>query len=203
MVKSMNFFAFCSLDEEKVLCCEALAGGALTLQQCSVPESCSLNSCLGNKDTLLCGCNIPFFKKENEHRHTRTHTKRLKLSHRNGVTHEPTCTYTGKHRMCWIRTIAFLFVVICIFTYNLSKLYELKALSSQVPSCPVWLCSTCLHTWPSPVDIFYLPPGQRLAIKSLADITMLDLFYACFPSRLHFHSMLTSLVDFLCSFSAS
>lgn len=166
MVKSMNFFAFCSLDEEEVLCCEALcvarSGGALTLQQCSVPESCSLSL----------------------------------LSRRNGVTHEPTCTYIQcKHRVCWLRTIAFLFVVICSFTYNKSK----KALSSHVPSCPVCLCSICLHTWPEPVDIFYLPPGQRLAIKSLADITMSDLFYACFPSRLHFLSMFTSLVDFSCA----
>lgn len=38
--------------------CVAWSGGELTLQQRSVPESCSLNSCLGNKDKLLCGCTI-------------------------------------------------------------------------------------------------------------------------------------------------
>ena len=45
-----------------VLCCEAWcvagSGGELTLQQSFMPESCSLNSRLGNKDKPLCWRNI-------------------------------------------------------------------------------------------------------------------------------------------------
>lgn len=58
--------------------CVAWSGGGLTLQQRSVPESCSLHSCLGNKDRLLCGCYTLKQSAKNVHRHARTHIYKKK-----------------------------------------------------------------------------------------------------------------------------
>lgn len=136
-----------------VLCCGAWcvvwSGGELTLQQRSVPESCSLNSCLGNKDKLLCGCNI--LKKadnENERRHawTHIHKKEETITQRcdNTLTYLDRQTQTVDYtQVNNFRPLSFfLFVVVCnlIYIYNISKPYKSKALSSHALSCSFWLC---------------------------------------------------------------
>lgn len=58
----------------------------------------------------------------------------------------------------------------------------------------------CLHTWL--LLVLCLSPGQGIAMKSLVDITILDLFCTCFPSCLNFLSVFRSLLGFfLRSFS--
>lgn len=135
----------------------ARSGGALTLQQQSVPESCSLNSCLGNKDTLLCGCDI---FKPMARMNTGIRGQREQLS--------DTSTYVNVWRVLILHSCISFCCRLQLHVRYIVNLW-IESVIKLVLSCSVCLCSTCLHT--SSECIFCLPPGQRCAIKSLADIS--------------------------------
>lgn len=157
-------YGYSSWSEESLVLywealCVAWSGGALTLQQqsVSVPESCSLNSCLGNKDTLLCGCDI-FKPMARMNRGIQGQRGRL----------SDTSTYVNLQT--WRVLIMHGCISFCC-CLHIRHIKASKGSSNRVLSCSVCLCSTCSHTWASPVCIFCLPPGQRRTIKNLVDIS--------------------------------
>lgn len=153
--------------------CVAWSGGELTFQQRSVPESCSLNSCLGNKDKLSSGCTVLLKKKkkkaddENECTRVQTYMPKKRLT----ASTEGCVTWMYPHKQTQaVVTYRIKQISVC-FSWDFAGISNLTYIKSFLKSHrSQWVFTTTLQ-------------------KPWGAITMLDLFLHLF---LTFHPNLNT-----------